>query len=138
MQDLEGLKHVHSMSAPPLRVLVVENDQQDAELIATVIQRNGAEPQIAGSAEEAIHMIKLAIPFAAAFIDLSLPGGRSGIAVAAALRRMWPETQIIIVSGHLNDSIIRECERFGLRVYQKPVDSLTISAMLKPVIGPQI
>jgi signal transduction histidine kinase/CheY-like chemotaxis protein len=59
---------------PGIRVLVVEDDADAAELVRTVLQNNGALVTSCGSAAEALAMIGKGLPIDVIVSDLGMPG----------------------------------------------------------------
>lgn len=91
--------------APPcpagtgLRVLVAEDDEINALLIRSVLERLGHRVTEVADGEAAVAAAKAAGPaFEAALIDLRLPA-MDGLAVAAALRQMQPWQTLIAISA---------------------------------------
>ena len=79
------------------RVLVVEDERRLREMLLTSIKEMGFDPTGASSGESAGRMLEQA-SFAIALVDLNLPG-MDGMELSESIRRRWPETQIIILTG---------------------------------------
>jgi len=80
------------------RILVVDDEATVAETLDLIFRSRNYEPRVAYSAEEAIEIVALWKPDLAV-LDVMLPG-MNGIDLAVALKTIYPDTQILLVSGH--------------------------------------
>ncbi len=78
-------------------VLVVDDDQPIADLIALSLESGGYSAKKAGSPEEASRLLSLG-RFALMVLDVNLPG-MSGLEFIKIVRRDYPYIETIIVSG---------------------------------------
>lgn len=83
--------------AGEIRVLVVEDESRMRELLARAIESWGLPTLAARSAEEALRLME-SDPARIALLDLNLPG-MSGMECFEEIRRRWPQTQVIILTG---------------------------------------
>lgn len=95
------VQYLSPVTNKALRVLVIEDDDDSAELMALFIRRAGADVLIANTGSEAIAMIKNE-PFGLVFVDLSLPD-TDGISLIAQLKAIQPDLSVVVVSGHALD-----------------------------------
>jgi len=101
----------------PARILLVEDNETDAGLIARVLRREGLDVELLGAASEAMVRASLAA-FApdVILVDLTIPGF-SG-AAAVALARAWdPSVPCILVSGSLGEELLIQALRIGATDY---------------------
>ncbi len=82
------------------RVLVVEDDRDIASLVGTYLERDGAEVEIAGSAEAALESLSCAEPDLV-LLDLGLPGA-DGLEFLRSFRSR-SRAPVIIVSARESD-----------------------------------
>jgi len=82
------------------RILIVEDDKEIAELIATYLSRDGESPTIAPSAEAALARAASLVPDLV-LLDLGLPGA-SGLEFLRQFRS-WSLSPVIIVSARESD-----------------------------------
>jgi two-component system KDP operon response regulator KdpE len=82
--------------APPLRVLVVDDEPQIVRALRVVLREAGFEMLAAESASEALDLAAVRAP-RAAIVDLVLPDG-DGIEVTRRLRE-WSEMPILVLSA---------------------------------------
>jgi PAS domain S-box-containing protein len=78
--------------SPGMRVLIVDDNEDAAELLSLLLRRHGHDVRTAGSAEHAIALIERDRPDAA-FLDLDLPD-LDGCALAEQIRRSDPDRSI--------------------------------------------
>jgi CheY-like chemotaxis protein len=81
---------------PDVRVLIVDDSDDQLMLLRTYFERAGCTVETAGTAEDAIHAYGLAAPDLAV-LDLVLPG-MDGWELAQRLRSDNPECKIVITS----------------------------------------
>ena len=105
------------MSDPVIRVLVADDHAIVRTGIRHVLE---GEPgfEVVGEAATGAEALALAERLRpdVAVLDLSMPGG-SGLWVAAELRRLAPETHILILSMHDNTEYVMESLRAGAHGY---------------------
>ena len=78
-------------------VLLVDDEARLRDVLVKSIRTLGHEVTGAGSAEEALRLMK-DHPRAVAIVDLNLPG-MSGMDLFAELRQKYPATQVIVLTG---------------------------------------
>ncbi len=105
----------------PWRVLVVD-DAPDVLLAMTRMCRElGLRPTAAGSAEDAIALLRGETPFDLLLTDVILPGRHGGAEVAREARRLRPSLRVLFTSGYSETEIVNRArpER-GSDVLGKP------------------
>jgi len=119
----EGLKRLAGLPLEtpslPRRVLVVDDDPDDAQLIQTALAGIGCETSVARSGEAAEKMVKSARPFSRIFLDLSLPAGKDGVETLASIRAMAPLTPITIVTGYASPDLVGAAAAIRCEVIDK-------------------
>lgn len=96
------------------RVLVVEDDEQVRELVATYLSKEGFSVSEASEVTEAIR--ELRSEYDVLVTDLRLPGG-SGIDLISATRSRWPDTQILVITGVKDSGVAAEALNAGADRY---------------------
>ncbi len=105
------------MNAPPLRVLVAEDNDDLRDLLVTLIS---AEPDMkcVGSARDVDSVIEHTVEDKADVIVLDLElQGRSSIDVLKAVRAAGRKVHIIVFSGHSHPEMIRHTLAAGADAY---------------------
>jgi DNA-binding NtrC family response regulator len=101
----------------PLRILVVEHDQADAELAIAAIERAGfaVRADVAETPEEVVARLD-AGPYDLVLSDYRLPGW-TGMDALALLRARGHDTPLIIVTRPLGDERAVDCVKQGAADY---------------------
>ncbi len=103
------------------RVLVVEDDPNQAQLRKLILEHAGHEVLLAASEEEAGR--KLAETPSLVILDLHLPELEHGLALARRIKAADPAPRIIAVSGYVDDLDERPERGLIERILTKPVQS---------------
>ena len=123
---------VAGAGARPIRVLVVEDQPVNQELMQLMLRRLGCEVALAGSAEEALDLLSQRAQDAV-FMDCLMPG-MDGYAATAAIRRCGPDerrTVIIAMTALAMQGERERCLAAGMDDYLcKPVSE----AMLRETL----
>lgn len=85
-----------SMPGTPLRVLVVEDDDDNRELLGEFLRFEGYAVEAVGDAERAL--LLASDSFDAVVADVGLPG-MDGLTLSRELRRRFPRLAVVAVSG---------------------------------------
>lgn len=90
------------------RMLVVEDNPMDAQLITRTLSAMGAVVDVAYDGEDAITKIRdmvagLRVPYLIVFLDLNLPKV-SGVEVLEEIRKLIPDTPVVVVTGAVYES----------------------------------
>jgi PAS domain S-box-containing protein len=88
----------NGVSTRSIRVLVVEDEEQLAKMAALVLTQRGHHVVVATSGEEALERLREE-PFELVISDLGLGTGKNGWDVAAAVRKNYPSTRFVLVTG---------------------------------------
>jgi putative nucleotidyltransferase with HDIG domain len=92
------------------RVLIVDDDASFGAMVGDTVAEKGYAAVIARSPEEALRHLS-AGPFAAAILDLHMPG-MTGLQLADRIREASPDTAIVIMTGQADmDSAIEGIHR---------------------------
>lgn len=135
-------------SAPAMtgagRVLVLEDDDMVAKVIARILKKLGYEFERVRDGGEAVEAYLGARgganPFDAAIVDLTIPGGMGGKEAAERIKAAAPEAKLIVSSGYCDDSTLAELEKSGFEAaLGKPYDAAQVSEVLRRVLsaGPE-
>lgn len=85
--------------APPLRILVVEDNSDLCQLVCELLYGFGHIVLPAGSGEEALESLEIGTKFDVLLSDVNLPG-ISGVELARKVLAVEPGTHIIFASGY--------------------------------------
>ena len=90
-----------SQSQTPLRVLIVEDEEDMCWALRTLVEAEGYRPTVARTAQEALGILG-DTSFHLAFVDLKLPD-MEGFELVGRLRGLLPSLPCVLVSGYLYD-----------------------------------
>lgn len=119
-------KATQKLDTPISRVLVVDDDRDNAEVLSEFLIAAGATTKSAGTVKQALEVAEELHP-QAALVDLLLPDG-SGWDVAKELRERFPGIRIAVVSG-LSAKDAPEAAKVGA-VFRKPVEPPRVLSFL--------
>jgi DNA-binding NtrC family response regulator len=111
------------------RILVVEDRDDVGFVIETALQRKGYEVELVASGVAAIDRIDLA-GFDLVVTDVTLPGGRDGLAVADAAALHG--TAVILISG--NPTAFARAAASGHAFLEKPFRVADLQALAERVL----
>lgn len=114
------------MSGP--LVLIVEDEPDLAYGLRHELHERGYQAQTALNGLEALGVLQTTQP-AAVILDLKLPG-MSGVELVQRIKRLRPQTQILVVTGHSVDYGLFVGQLGVAEVLQKPITLETILASL--------
>jgi DNA-binding response OmpR family regulator len=118
---------------PPVRpsVLLVDDDPDICDFLATLLDLEGLEPRVAAGAEEAL----LAAPGAAlALIDVAMPGV-DGFTLCRRLRAAGFVAPIVLASARPGPELPRQALEAGADQFlRKPFDNVELVARLRLLI----
>lgn len=107
-----------------LRVLVVEDDPDNARLVEYILNREGYRVDVASTAEFALERSAAARathPFDLVVTDLVLPG-LDGIELARVLRAIEPNLPVIVMTAHSTPDSADRARLLGISEYlHKPL-----------------
>jgi two-component system, OmpR family, response regulator len=120
-----------------VRVLLVEDDDDNRELMAEVLESAGHEVVPASSGARGLEALA-AGPIDVVVTDVGMPG-MGGLELARAAKRMAPRVPVVVVTGYAErDDITSARGREIDAVLVKPVDPDSLAAAVAQVAKPPI
>jgi signal transduction histidine kinase/ActR/RegA family two-component response regulator len=116
------------------RVLVVEDDERDADLIVALVGELGVRVEVARSVDTALAAIRRARPVAIV-LDLRLPDGRGEVVLKAA-RALEKHVPIVVVTVEDDDGMSRPLGADEHLV--KPIDGDRLVRWLRDVLPQEV
>ena len=117
-----------------IRVLIVDDEEDFARSVAKVLSRRGFEVEVALSGEAALAVLA-ARGFDVAVMDLRMPG-MGGLEALEQTRRLHPDVQVIVLTGHATTALGIEGMRIGAADFlTKPTDVDTLALAIQAVAG---
>jgi two-component system response regulator RegA len=113
---------VNSVEAPPKSILLVDDSFVLRDRLALAFEERGFRVAVAGSYDEAIAVFRQA-PTDLAVLDLRMPG-RPGMALIPELKKLHPDTKILVLSGFGSIATAIDAMRLGATNFlPKPADA---------------
>jgi len=122
------------------RILVMDDDKAVARVLGRMLERLGYTVVIVSDGLQALDAWVAArengTPFAAVFMDLTIPGGMGGKQAVRQLRELDSNALCIVSSGYANDPILSEWWQHGfVGVLPKPYRLEDVSAVLRRILA---
>ncbi len=108
--------------APPLRVLIVDDEQLIADTLVRILTLNGFIATAVYNGEAALAALATVCPNIV-LTDVRMPG-RNGIEVGILIREQCPETRVVLFSGQAGVSDLLQQARdkgHGFELWPKPL-----------------
>lgn len=116
----------------PLRVFIVDDDQDFAESLAILLQGEGHEVDVAFSGKAAIEKFR-EHDFDIAFMDVTLPG-MNGVESLLEIRKFKPAARVVMMSGYTVEELLEQAVTSGaLGVLRKPLDLEEVLRLLDEI-----
>lgn len=119
------------------RVLLVEDDNEVAELVAEMLEHLGYQTTRAGTAAEALFTLAHDSRIDLVFSDIMMPGKLTGVDLARRLRRDHPELPVVLTSGYA-ESFKNEAQNEGLLLLPKPYAMDELAAMVERALAAKV
>jgi two-component system, response regulator RegA len=115
-------------------ILLVDDDATLRERLARALRERGFDVRTAGSADEAMTLVRAESP-EMAVLDLKMPG-RSGLDLLRDMKEQDPSTKIVILTGYGSIATAVDATKLGAVAYlPKPVDADEVMAAFQRAIG---
>lgn len=110
-------------------VLVVEDEPILRLDAISMVEDAGFEAVEAMSSADAIRILEERLDIRLVYMDLDMPRSRSGIEIAAAIRKRWPPIEIILTAAYFTrqDVVLPERAEF----YPKPINNAEVAAAMR-------
>ena len=93
------------------RILLVDDEERFRANLQKMLGAQGLAVKAAGSGAEALEELKLA-PYDVIVLDIRMPG-MDGLATLKEIKQIYPEVEVIILSGHASMDAAMEINRLG-------------------------
>jgi CheY-like chemotaxis protein len=112
------------------RILVVDDNADQLEIIVGILERNGYAPSSTTNAHQALQLVQ-AQPFDVILTDIVMPR-LDGVELCAVARRRNPDIQAVIFTGNAAPDIADRARQMGAgAVLQKPFTSNDLLAAVR-------
>jgi CheY-like chemotaxis protein len=120
--------------ARALRVLLVEDNAQVAEVAVSVMAERGHTVVSTGSAPEALHVLTSGQPFDLILSDLVMPGGMNGFDLAKRVRSQWPALPVLLATGYSDQAA--KAMKEGFPLISKPYEPAALLLAMERTASP--
>ncbi len=114
------------------QVLVVDDDPDQTEIRALILEKFGHAVRTAGSVREAVEEFRNGEPDVVV-MDLRLPRSEDGAELIRALRRLSASVPILVISGWPEDLASRPEAQMIDRILRKPIRTQDLVGYLNEV-----
>jgi signal transduction histidine kinase/CheY-like chemotaxis protein len=125
-----------SLTAPHNEtILVVEDDADVREVTCAAVTDLGYGVREATNADDALALLRSDAEVDVLFSDIVMPGGMTGLELAAEARRIRPNLKILLTSGHAGALMAPEIDGHSFDILEKPYPHHDLATKLRAVIG---
>lgn len=118
--------------AGPLKILVVDDDQDNAKSLGELFELEGHDVSVVHSGEAAVAAF-LATSFDVAFMDVMMPG-RNGVESFIEIKTMKPGARVYMMTGYSVEQLLQQAMDHGaMGVLSKPVDPAKLMGVLDEI-----
>jgi PAS domain S-box-containing protein len=122
-------------SAGPLRILLMDDDEQVRDMSGKILAHLGHKVMIADDGHAAINLYQQSLasdsPVDLIIMDLTIPGGMGGKEAAKQILAINDRAKIIASSGYSNDPVLADPEAYGFSgALRKPYDLMELAEVL--------
>lgn len=118
-----GVREAGASAIPPLpagRILLTDDEPGIRQSLSMFLERLGYEVIEAPTADGAIALLDQHV-FDLVLSDIALPGSATGLDLLAAVRRRFPDTDVILMTGHMDlDFAINALKHGACDYFKKP------------------
>lgn len=107
--------------AKSLYILVVDDDNENADSLAEVFQMEDHKVRVVYSGQEAVKAYEQE-NFDLAFFDVMMPG-KNGVDAFVEIKEKHPEAKVFFMTGYSADDLLKKAiDNGAMGVFGKPVD----------------
>jgi len=112
------------------KILIIDDDKTLLDILSQLFDRLGCEPICAGSGDDGLHLFMKKRP-EVVLTDFDMPG-MDGITLAYHIKAIYPDTLVILMTGHDRTSILKQTENSKIdAIMFKPFELLEIIQVLQ-------
>ncbi|MET0427885.1 MAG: PAS domain S-box protein [Microvirga sp.] len=123
----------HATAGRSLRILLVEDNHQVAEVAMALLAEHGHGVIHVGTSDEALARLHGDAAFDLVFSDMVMPGELSGLDLAHRIQAQWPALPVLLATGY-SDAANRATDE-GFTLLIKPYQPDALLAAIRSVTG---
>jgi CheY-like chemotaxis protein len=118
--------------AGPLKILVVDDDEDNALSLAELFEMEGHDVTVVHSGEASIEAFRNS-RFDVAFMDVMMPG-KNGVESFLEIKKLRPSAKVYMMTGFSVEQLLQQAvENGAMGVLSKPVDVNKVLSVLKDI-----
>lgn len=122
-----------STEAPPMRVLVVDDDPRVRDSVGRLLMLDGMQVAFAEHGEAALALLRRDADFDLVLSDLAMPV-LDGVALCGALAQTYPTLKVILMTGQAASTFSLDALPYTPIVLRKPIDPGALRAAIAQMI----
>jgi DNA-binding NtrC family response regulator len=105
------------------KAMVVDDEEDICEFLTKILKEKlGFDVEAALSGEKALEFVEKS-EFQICVVDLKLSTAVTGLDVIEAIRKKWPKTKVVAMSGYVDIGLKQKAEHLGVTgFFEKPQD----------------
>lgn len=105
------------------KAMVVDDEEDICDFLTQIFREKlGFDVEAVLSGEKALELIEKS-EFQICVVDLKLSTSVTGLDVIEAIRKKWPRTQVVAMSGYIDVGLRQKAEHLGVTgFFEKPQD----------------
>lgn len=115
-------------------VLVVEDEPEVRGIAVSFLRSLGYASRVANDAEQALELLRQAVPIDLLFSDVVLGSGMNGFELAREARRQRPDLAVLLTSGYEHAVLQGDSAEAKLKLLRKPYSREEFSAALRSAL----
>jgi len=115
------------------KVLIVDDEPGISAAFGCFLAADGHAVRTAATADEALRLVE-AEPPDIALLDIRMPG-TDGMTLLQEVRKVSPETKVMMVSAYINHAIRDRTARLGAPCLQKPVNLFALRTCVNNLLA---
>jgi DNA-binding NtrC family response regulator len=120
----------------PLRILLVEDNPQVADVATALLIEHGHAVSVAGTADEALVHLHSDSSIELVFSDLVMPGELNGLDLARNIRAKWPSLPIVLATGYSDAA--GPAREEGFTLLTKPYQPDALDAAIRAAVSTDV
>lgn len=119
------------------KVLLVDDNKTNLELMKLILEEEGYYIVTAGNASEALRKLKRD-SFDLIITDFLMPPGKNGIELTEDVKKKYPKTQVIIITAYGDiENAVKAIKLNAFDFIQRPINNDLLLAKVKKAIENQ-
>jgi CheY-like chemotaxis protein len=117
------------------RILVVEDEKAVRAIVGEQLGSLGYDVKLARDADQALELLK-SHSFDLVITDVVMPGRLNGRGLAEEIKRTWPETRIVFMSGYSENALLRDGRmESGMMMLAKPHVKADLARIIRDALA---